>query len=88
MMIIITHDYRSIGNPEMSDSFLIRPDKVLRVWDIREKVIGITFISSYDKYSYRIEVEGTSDKLLAKDLLNAIKVDTFDLTIEGNVKIK
>ena len=87
-MIIVTHDYSNIGNPEMSNNFLIRPDKVLRVWDITEKEIGITFISSYDKYSYRIQVEGTDSQLLAKDVLNAIKVDTFDLTIEGTVKIK
>ncbi len=86
-MIIITSDYRSVGNPEMGENFIIRPDKVNKVWDITDHKIGISFIPTYDKYEYEIELEATSKHLLAKDILNMV-TNNLDTTIIGIVKIR
>jgi len=86
-MIIVTHKYTSINEPQMSDNFIIRMDKVLKVWDITDGEIGIRFISNYDKYDYRIRLEEGSKKLLAKDLTNWIKLGG-EFEIEGDTKIK
>ena len=86
-MIIVTHDYSIIRKPEMTDTFIIRKDKVKNIYDIREHVVGISFISSYDKFDYEISLENESRELLAKDVLNMIRSD-FDATITGSVKIK
>jgi len=85
-MIIIRHDYRAIHYPEMSENFIIRPEKVLKIWDIRKHEIGIRFISSYDKNEHRITVGGEDKNLLAKDFLELLLKD--DTTIVGTEKIK
>lgn len=86
-MIIVTSDYRGIGKAEMSDNFIIRPDKVNKIWDVTENRIGISFISTYDKYEYEIELEATSKNLLAKDILNMV-TNNLDTTIIGIIKIR
>lgn len=86
-MIIVTHNYRKINKKEMSDSFLIRPEFVKRVWDIRDSVIGISFMSSYDKLNYQIELDGDHKTLLASDILGMMKGDS-NITICGEVKIR
>lgn len=89
-MITITHDYEAINHPDMTDNFIIRPDKVIQVWDINEGEVGIRFISSYDKYPYSIKFEGSNKTLLASDILMMMKTDsdTFDTKLNGIVKIK
>ena len=84
-MIIICHDYRSISHKEMTDNFLIRHKYVKKVWDINPGVVGIQFVSTYDKYEYRIELDGDSKNLLAKDILKMVK-ENSDATITGMVK--
>ena len=87
-MFTITHDYEKY--PGMTDNFIIRPDKVIQVWDINEGEVGIRFISSYDKYPYSIKFEGSSKTLLASDILMMMKTDSdaFDTKLNGIVKIK
>lgn len=86
-MIIVSHDYRIIKRKDMTENFIIRPEYVKRVWDITEHAIGISFIPSYDKYDYRIELDGNHKNLLAKDLLQMIRGNE-NITICGEVKIK
>ena len=47
-MIIVAHDYRIINHPEMTDSFIIRPEYVNKVWDITDHVVGLSFVPSYE----------------------------------------
>jgi hypothetical protein len=85
--MIVTHDYGAINHSEMTDNFIIRPEKVKRVWDITEGRIGISFVPSYDKYDYEIEFE--EDKtLLAKDVLDMITNDDTEAKIIGRIKIR
>ena len=85
-MIIITSNYSTINRPEISENFIIRSQKVLKVWDIRDHQIGIRFISSHDKNEHIITVEGEDKNMLAKDFLKLL-FDS-DETIEGSQKIK
>ena len=86
-MITVINKYDSINRSDMSDNFIIRSDKVLRVWDIDGNKIGVSFISSYDKYPYEITLEGKSKNLFASSLLITIKSD-IDTEILGRVRIK
>lgn len=86
-MITVMRNYKSINRLDMSDNFIIRSEKVLRVWNIHDNKIGISFISSYDKYPYQITLEGKSEGLLASSLLASIKSD-IDTEILGQVRIK
>lgn len=86
-MIIVRHDYSIIDKPEMTDNFIIRSDKVKRVWDISEHKIGIQFVTSHDKLTYQIDLEGDNRELLAKQFLVWI-TQKITSTIEGSVSIK
>jgi hypothetical protein len=86
-MIIITHDYGIINRPEMTDSFIVRPDKVKRVWDITEGKVGIEFVTSYDAFKYEITLERDDKTYLAKDFLDMLTTDNESI-IEGSVKVK
>ena len=87
-MILIQHDYRIIKIPKMTETFIIRPEKVQKVWDITEGKIGISFNSNYDKYIYAIELDDEDKKLLAKDVLKMILKNDKDYKIIGSVSIK
>jgi hypothetical protein len=86
-MIIISHDYKLIKRPDMSDNFIIAPEFIKRVWDIDDNTIGISFAVIYDKYEYRISLEDSSKSLLAKDILRITKEDAIeDTIIYGDIK--
>jgi hypothetical protein len=86
-MIIITHDYRLINRPEMTDSFIIRPDKIKRIWDITETKVGVEFVTSYDTLRYQITLEGDDKTYLAKDFLDMLTTDSESI-IEGSVEVR
>ena len=87
-MIIVSHDYSIISVPKMTDNFIIRPEKVIRVWDITEGKIGIRFISSHDAFKYEITLEDESKNLLARDVLKMIADPIAEAKIIGRVSFK
>ena len=86
-MIVIQHNYNGVSRPDMTDSFIIRSSSVKHIWDIDPGKIGFYFNSEYDRYKYKIVLEGKHIKMLAKDFLKLILENNENVVINGSVKI-
>lgn len=84
-MILVQHDYNNINEPDMTDTFIIKTEHVIQVWDITDGQIGIKFNPTYDPNEYKIILEEKGVTILASYVLKAVLEDK-DETIVGRIE--